>query len=146
MNFRIMLILLSLMGVAFAQYNLSISVEPKGNDENIQITNNGADGVQLNGWRVCDLYGWNNITGKLDWENHYYTFKKQYVLEKGQTITLYTGNGTDDPLNRTFYWNHMPEPGYDHWEIWNNNEDTAYLIDDKGKMQANRSYGNGGTH
>jgi micrococcal nuclease len=57
-------------------------------------------------------------------ENTYY-FPLDTILSPGQSLTIYSGSGTDTA--DTFYWNN-PQP------IWGNDEDTAYLYDKTDKL------------
>ena len=82
-------------------------------DEWVKITNKGSSYVSLAGWKVEDKGG-----------KHIYTFPS-YKLNSGSTVTLYTGKGKDTATE--LYWQ-LNDP------VWNNNGDTAYLLDSSGKL------------
>jgi beta-lactamase superfamily II metal-dependent hydrolase len=82
-------------------------------DEWVKITNKGSSSVSLAGWKVEDKGG-----------KHIYTFPS-YTLNYGSTVTLYTGKGKDTATE--LYWQ-LNDP------VWNNNGDTAYLLDNSGKL------------
>jgi len=67
----------------------------------------------MNGWTLSDEV------------NHVYSFPSDFVLNADATVTVYTGSGTD--IQDKLYWG-SGSP------IWNNDGDTAYLKDDKGKI------------
>ena len=83
-------------------------------DEWVEITNKGSSPVLLKGWKIED-----------DGSKHTYTFPS-CTLDSQNTLTLYTGEGTDTATE--LYWGGSP--------IWNNDGDTAYLYDDSGKLVA----------
>ena len=83
-------------------------------DEWVEITNKGYSSVSLKGWKIED-----------EGSKHTYTFPS-CTLDSQNTLTLYTGEGTDTATE--LYWGGSP--------IWNNDGDTAYLYDDSGKLVA----------
>ena len=80
-------------------------------DEWVQITNKGSSPVSLAGWKIED-----------EGNNHAYSFTS-FTLEPQATVTLYTGEGTDTATKL-----HMGSES----PIWNNDGDTAYLLDGSG--------------
>ena len=103
--------------------NIQINYDAEGRDnknlngEYVSLTNNG-DSVNLESWQIKDE------------ATHIYTFS---ALEfgTGQTITLYSGSGTDSETE--IYWN-------SRGPIWNNDGDTVFLRDAKGNLAASYSY------
>ena len=92
------------------------------NQEYINITNLGTTAVDLQNWTITDENA-----------NHTYIFP-YYTLNSNSTVTIHTGNGTDNAT--TLYWN---------WTvlsfIWNSNGDTAYLYDSQGKLISTKCIG-----
>lgn len=88
------------------------------NAEYITIRNNTKKKVSLKGWTIRDK------------ANFRYTFKK-VSLKPGKKLTLRTGQGRDSAT--TVYWNRR-------WYVWNNDRDTAYLRNAKGKLIDSCSY------
>ncbi|MER5306645.1 lamin tail domain-containing protein [Streptomyces sp. NPDC002773] len=75
------------------------------NAEYVQIRNTTGAAVNLRGWTLTDV------------ANHKYTFGN-YVLGKGQIVTVRTGRGTNTAAN--VYQNRAAY-------VWNNDRDTATL-------------------
>lgn len=89
------------------------------NDEFIIFKNLCDYEIDMNNWLVKDEQG------------NKYTFTK-FVLLPGHIVTLYSGSGID--TDSQLYWN-SKKP------IWNNEGDTLYLRDAKGKMIIKQTYG-----
>lgn len=87
------------------------------NDEYIIITNNGSK-VSMNGWQMKDE------------ATHIYTFG-DVVLGTGDSITVYSGNGTD--TNEIKYWKQKTT-------VWNNDGDTVFLRDGAGNLAMSYTY------
>ena len=88
------------------------------NAEYITLLNTGRRAVNLKGWKVRDKSG------------STYTFGK-VVLRAKKRVTLRTGPGDDGAA--VVYWNRK------HY-VWNNDEDTAYLLDRTGRQIDSCSY------
>lgn len=95
----------------------SIHEDADGNDnenlngEYVTFENTGSSAVDMTGWTVSDE------------ADHTYRFPSGFTLEAGQSVTLYTGSGSDSDTE--LYW------GQDS-AVWNNGGDTVYLEDDAG--------------
>ncbi len=88
------------------------------NDEYVVFENTGDGTLDLSGWTVSDE------------ADHTYVFG-DVTLEPGETVTLYTGSGTD--TENEVYW------GSDA-AIWNNGGDTIIVRTDEGETALERSY------
>lgn len=80
-------------------------------------------------WAPVDLTGW---ILKDESAAHRYRFPAGFVLLGGDTVTVHTGSGADTAED--LYWGHSGSG------IWNNDGDTAYLLDPTGNIAASRSY------
>jgi competence protein ComEC len=89
------------------------------NDEWVRFENGGSSPIDLTSWVVED-----------EGPNHRYTFGS-LVLQPGEFVTLFSGCGTDDALNR--YWCNSGSA------VWNNDGDTVSLYDASGTLVAQRS-------
>lgn len=84
-------------------------------EEWVKITNNGALPVSLDNWKIQDKTG-----------IHTFTFV-MFPLVAGATVTVHTSKGTNSSTD--LYW------GFDEGgNVWNNNGDTATLIDSAGNV------------
>lgn len=81
------------------------------NDEYVTFENTGSSSVEMTGWTVSDE------------ADHVYRFPSGFTLDAGESVTLYTGSGSDSETE--LYW------GQDS-AVWNNGGDTVYLEDDGG--------------
>jgi micrococcal nuclease len=88
------------------------------NDEYVTFENEGTTSVDMTGWMV------------LDEANNQYDFSP-FVIENGSSVTLYTGQGTDNDTK--VYW------GNDN-PIWNNDGDSLFLRDAEGYLVTYYSY------
>lgn len=89
------------------------------NDEWVQITNDGPERVDLDGWRLRDESASNR-----------YDFPAGFGLAPGSTVTVRTGCGSDSATDL-------------HWcasgaAVWNNDGDTAFLLDPAGNIVTQR--------
>lgn len=87
------------------------------NDEYVQITytgnKTGSDSIDLSGYMLKDDDGTQ------------FSFPTGFYLFNGQTITIYTGSG--ESTQSALFWESTTP-------IWNNEEDTTYLLDDSGNI------------
>lgn len=88
------------------------------NSEWMQIKNGCAKTKALTGWKIKDAAG------------HTYTFPT-FKLGAGKLVKVHTGRGTNTKTD--LYWG---SGAY----IWNNDKDTARLINDKGSVVDKCSY------
>lgn len=89
------------------------------NDEWVQITNDGPEAVELDGWRLRDESASNR-----------YDFPSGFELAPAATVTVRTGCGEDSATDL-------------HWcasgaAVWNNDGDTAFLLDPSGNIVTQR--------
>ncbi|WP_266080585.1 lamin tail domain-containing protein [Haladaptatus caseinilyticus] len=89
------------------------------NDEYIVLKNSGNDALDVSGWSVADDAG------------HSYLVPSRVSLEPGETVTLYTGNGSDSTSE--LYW------GSDS-AVWNNGGDTIIVRDADGDEMIRQTY------
>jgi micrococcal nuclease len=89
-------------------------------DEYVVFENAGAEPLNLSGWRVSDEAG------------HTYVFPDGFVLDAGQRVTLYSGDGTDTAT--AVYW-------HSDGAVWNNGSDTVYVRSAAGDRVLADSYG-----
>jgi endonuclease YncB( thermonuclease family) len=89
------------------------------NDEYIVFKNTGDQSLDLSGWTDEDE------------ADHTYHFPSGFTLSPGETVTLYTGSGSDT------------DSGLD-WgsgrAIWNNGGDTIFVTDEDGNLVIKESY------
>jgi len=104
---------------------LNIEYDPPGNDrenlngEWVEIFNSGEKDVYMGGWTLMD--------GK----NHTYTFPEGFLLSPGHRVRVHTGEGADTSAD---LYMRAKTP------IWNNEGDTALLLDDEGVIIDQYSY------
>lgn len=104
-------------------YNFSVKINQNPDDvsepnlESIIITNLG-EKTNLNSWKLKDE------------ATHIYTFSN-IDLEKDESITIYSGKGTDTESTR--YWNLATT-------VWNNDGDTVFLRDAQGNLALEYAY------
>lgn len=89
------------------------------NDEWVRFGNGGTAALDMTGWVVQD-----------EGPNHTYRFGT-LVLLPGETVTLFTGCGTDEAFAR--FWCNGGSA------VWNNSGDTVSLYDESGELIAQRS-------
>jgi micrococcal nuclease len=88
------------------------------NDEYVVLANRADGRVDLGGWQVGDEAGFT------------YEFPAGVTLGPDETLTLYTGSGTDGE----YYWGRASP-------VWNNDGDTVTVRAANGTVLATRSYG-----
>ena len=89
------------------------------NDEYIELTNEGSSSIEMTGWTLSDE------------ANHVYDFPSGFTLEPGDSVTIYTGSGSDsDPQ---LYWGSGSA-------VWNNGGDTVIVTNNDGETVIQREY------
>lgn len=91
------------------------------NGEVVTITNTGTAPVDLTGWVLKD-----------ESASHRYQFPTGFTLLGDEAATVHTGCGTD--TNTDLYW------CWTSSAIWNNDGDTAFLLDPNGNIAVSYSY------
>ncbi|WP_080505202.1 lamin tail domain-containing protein [Halorubrum aethiopicum] len=89
------------------------------NDEYVVFENTGTSSIDLSNWELADA------------ADHTYSFPDGTVLAPGDTITIYTGSGTD--TESEVYWGQSSP-------VWNNDGDTVILLNDKGTTVIEETY------
>ncbi|MGR6916260.1 lamin tail domain-containing protein [[Actinomadura] parvosata] len=89
------------------------------NAEYITLLNTTGKAVALEGWSVRDKTGYT------------YEFGADVLLAAKKRITLRTGQGSDG--SSSVYWNRKQY-------VWNNDQDTAYVLNRGGKLVDSCSY------
>lgn len=89
------------------------------NEEYIELTNEGGSTVDMTGWTLSDE------------ANHVYTFPSGFTLEPGDTVTIYTGSGSNSESE--LYWGSGAA-------VWNNTGDTIIVANDDGETVIEREY------
>lgn len=101
--------------------------DPPGDDtldpnaELIVIANRSGDGVDLSGWGVKD-----------ETATHRFSFPAGFSLAAGASVTVHTGCGS--PSATDLFWCNEGSA------IWNNDGDTAFLLDPDGNIVDTLSY------
>ncbi len=101
--------------------------DPPGDDtldanaEYVVIRNAGPDEVDLTGWGVKD-----------ETASHRFSFPVGFTLPAGGSVTVHTGCGT--PSATDLFWCNEGSA------IWNNDGDTAFLLDPDGNIVDTRAY------
>lgn len=90
------------------------------NGEWVRLEHKGSGRLGLGGWRLED-----------EGPNHVYHFPAAFSLGPGAEVTIYTGCGTDSPVE--LYWCKSGSA------VWNNSGDTASLFDDTGALVDSRA-------
>lgn len=89
------------------------------NEEYIVFENTGDDTLDLSGWVLADD------------ADHTYSFPSGFTLESGETVTVYTGSGSNS--DSELYW----ESGR---AVWNNGGDTIIVTNADGNMVIKEEY------
>jgi len=99
------------------------------NDEYITLKNTCDYYINMDGWTIKD---------ETSREDHIYYFP-QFSVEGDNTITLYTGEGTNTFTfnGHKLYWGRTSG---NYAAIWNNNGDTLFLRDSNGNLVLSQSY------
>ncbi len=95
------------------------------NGEWVVIVNDGSAPVDMTGWVIKD-----------ESAGHRFEFPTGFALAPGATVTVYSGCGTDTPTR--LYWCVSGSA------IWNNDGDTAFLVDPSGTIVDLWRYGDSG--
>ncbi|WP_396612674.1 lamin tail domain-containing protein [Haloferax sp. S1W] len=109
------------------EYGLTVSVaaDAPGNDndnlneEYVTLRNSGTERLDLSGWTLSDAAGAS------------YTFADGTELPAGETLTLYTGSGTD--TQNEVYWGRSSA-------VWNNGGDTVTITNAAGETVVSYTY------
>ncbi len=91
------------------------------NGEWVAIRNEGETSVDLTGWGIKD-----------ESASHRYGFPVSFTLLPGETVTVRTGCGTD--FDTDLYWCNQGSA------VWNNDGDTAFLLDPSGNTHVAYAY------
>ncbi|MFT9486036.1 MAG: stalk domain-containing protein [Tepidibacillus sp.] len=84
--------------------------------EKVVIKNNGTNDINMTGWKLVSVEG-----------NQTYDFPSGYILKAGTTVTITSGkNAVDNPPNELKWTTSY---------IWNNEGDSAKLLDPSGKVR-----------
>jgi hypothetical protein len=89
------------------------------NDEYIVIKNTGGNLVDLSGWSVKDGDG------------HVHTFQDGVTLEVGKTLTLYSGQGSQQKSKRYWWADEM---------VWDDDGERIKIFNEGGQEVYNRTY------
>jgi len=89
------------------------------NGEYVVLGNHGETGLELTGWTVGDEAG------------KTYEFPDGYTLAAGDSVTLYTGAGTD--TDDELYWDYGSP-------VWNNAGDTVFVRNSEGDIVREETY------
>jgi micrococcal nuclease len=90
------------------------------NDEWVDLTNTGTASVEMAGWVLKD-----------ESASHRYRLPSGFTLEAGSEVRIFTGCGTDAASE--LYW-------CNDSAVWNNDGDTAFLLDATGNIVDSRTY------
>lgn len=91
------------------------------NQELIRVRNDGDKVVDLTGWVVKD-----------ESASHRFDFPFSFTLAPGETVAIHTGCGDD--FGTTLFWCNVGSA------IWNNDGDTAFLLDPNGNTHETYNY------
>jgi micrococcal nuclease len=109
------------MAIVVVQHDAPGDDNQNLNGEWVTLRNDNSGPVDLSGWVLKD-----------ESASHRYTFPTGFVLLSGEAVTIYSGCGQDTPKNR--YWCNQGSA------IWNNDGDTAYLVDAEGNIVTYLTY------
>ncbi len=104
-------------------YISAINFDAPGNDhqnlngEWVKIANSGPDPVTMTGWRLSD-----------EGNKHVYRFPS-FTISPGSSVTVYTGSGRNTATDLYMGFSQA---------VWNNDGDTATLIDTAGNIISQR--------
>jgi len=82
-------------------------------DEYVELRNDGDWAIDISHWILKDA------------KDHQFVIPAATIIQSGETLKIYTGKGTKTSAD--LYWNRRAP-------VWNNIIDTAFLIDDKGRL------------
>lgn len=88
-------------------------------DEYIVLRNDGSESLDMGGWSLSDS------------ADHTYHFPTGFTLGPGETVTVYTGSGSDSDTE--LYW------GSDS-AVWNNGGDTIIVVTNDGETVVKYEY------
>lgn len=95
------------------KYNAEGKDEENLNGEYVVLKNTSNERVEISGFSIKDE------------SRNLFVFPEGSYIEGSGTVVVYTGNGLN--LYGKFFWNHKTP-------IWNNDHDTAYLMDTEGSI------------
>jgi endonuclease YncB( thermonuclease family) len=90
------------------------------NGEWVELSNTGSGSLTMTGWVLKD-----------ESASHRYRFPSGFSLAAGASVSVYTGCGTNTATN--LYWCNGSA-------VWNNDGDTAFIVDDAGNIVDSKSY------
>jgi micrococcal nuclease len=91
------------------------------NEEYIRIRNEGDSATDMSGWTIKDESSSNR-----------YTFPAGFSIAPGETVTIHSGCGDD--FDTRLFWCSVDSA------VWNNDGDTAFLIDAAGNTHTTHTY------
>jgi hypothetical protein len=109
------------LSVADLNYDAPGNDNDNLNEEWIAIRNEGAAPVDLTGWGIKD-----------ESASHRYSFPPSFTLFPGETVVIRTGCGID--FGTDLYWCNQGSA------VWNNNGDTAFVLDPNGNTHVAYAY------
>lgn len=89
------------------------------NDEYIVLKNNGDSSLDIGGWTISDS------------ADHTYTIPSGFTLDAGETVTIYTGSGSNS--DSELYWDSSSA-------VWNNGGDTITVSTEGGETVVKYEY------
>jgi Lamin Tail Domain/Staphylococcal nuclease homologue len=107
--------------ITFIEYDAPGNDHENLNGEWVEITNTGTSTEAMSSWVLKD-----------ESASHRYTFSTDFTLSPGSNVKVYTGCGTD--TTAALYWCSS------NGAVWNNDGDTAFLLDTSGNLVDKRSY------
>lgn len=109
------------LGIAEVEYDASGDDSLNLNEEWIVVRNDGDSPADLTGWAIRDESAGTR-----------YLFPKSFTLVPGESVTVRSGCGDDSGTD--LFWCSVGAA------VWNNDGDTAFLLDPNGNIHASRTY------
>lgn len=108
------------IGIGYIEYDAPGNDHENLNGEWVEVTNHGTAAQAMGGWVLKD-----------ESASHRYRFPSSFTLDPGSTVRVFTGCGPDSVTEL-------------HWcngsAVWNNDGDTAFILDPNGNIVAQKSY------
>ena len=108
------------IGIGHIEYDAPGNDHENLNGEWVEVTNNGTVAQAMGGWVLKD-----------ESASHRYRFPSSFTLGPGTSVRVFTGCGPDSATEL-------------HWcnggAVWNNDGDTAFVLDPNGNIVAQKSY------